>query len=463
MLIIPIISLFLIFATGERKSRKIIIISTLLNLLLTLGIFVSAIISKGINITEQYQYITALGISLAFRINPIVLALLIMSSVVLFVAALSGNPEKEGIKLSSALLALFQIGAIGLFTSSNLIIFFVFWDIGVIAMFLMINILGSANRKAASMNFLLYEILASSLLLLAIILIYFYTPVHSFDIAYITANSALIPVNIRLIIFGLFFVAFMINMPLFPTHFWLPDAHTEASTQGSMVLSGILTKFGGFGMIILFAMLPISRSYSLWIAGLAIFSTIYAAFLLMRQRDLKKIIAYSTIIEMGIIMIGITAGNSFGTYGAAYAMLSHGLAVALAFLLVGVIKYAFGERSIEILKGTVANAKFTTYAFLFGIFAMIGFPLTAGFIGDLLLFIGSFQTFGILGLAPIVGIVLMGAYLYYVVNKSMLSTKDASKLVNLVGIEQKIGYCILIFFILIYGFLPFAILNLVKL
>ncbi len=463
MIIVPVIALLLVSFAKAKYSRKIIICSTLINVLITLSIFISAMLSGGINISEQYPYISSLGVSLAFRINAISLILLIMSSVVLFATALSGNPENDAPKLSGMLIALFQIAAVGLFASANLFIFFIFWDIGVIAMFFMINTLGSANRKSASINFLIYEIFASSLLLLGIILIYFYTPVHSFDISYIAANAALIPANIQTIIFALLFVAFMINMPLFPMHFWLPDAHTEASTQGSMLLSGILTKFGGFGMLILFMMLPISAKYSVYIAVLAAVSTFYSVFILMRQTDIKRIIAYSTIVEMGIIMVGISAGNAFGTYGAAYAMLSHGLAIALMFLLAGTIKHVFGERNLSSLKGTVVNAASTTYAFLIGVLAMVGFPLTAGFVADILLFIGSLQAFGIFGVVPIFALVFMGAFMYLIINKSMFSTRERSKTVDYLKLDQKIGYTMLIFFIFLYGVLPFTILNLVKL
>ena len=183
----------------------------------------------------------------------------------------------------------------------------------------------------------------------------------------------------------------------------------------------------------------------------------------MKQTDIKRIIAYSTIVEMGIIMFGITTLNPFGTYGAVFAMLSHGLAIALMFLLVGVIKHIFGERSISSLKGTVKNAASTTYAFLIGVLAMIGFPLTAGFIADILLFIGGFQAFGLLGLVPLFALFLMGAFLYFVINKSMLSTQDYSQTVSYVGLEQKMGYTLLLFFIFLYGILPFTILNLIKL
>jgi proton-translocating NADH-quinone oxidoreductase chain M len=464
MLAIPAIAFAAICLLDSNHSRKIILCSTLVNLAIILSISVYAFANGGINISSSYNYISSLGVSLSFGISPISLVLLVMSSIVLFVTALSGNPEKEGLKLSSALIALFQIASIGLFASTNLFIFFIFWDVGIIVLFLMINILGSSSRGPASINFLIYEIFASSLLLLAIILIYVYTPVHSFNIMQITANASLIPTNIQTIIFVLLFVAFMINMPLFPVHFWLPDAHTEASTQGSMMLSGVLTKFGGFGMIILFSMLPVASSYSKYIAILAGISAFYAVFLMMRQKDIKRIIAYSTIVEMSIIMLGISAMNSFGTYGAVYMMLAHGLVIALMFLVAGSIKYIFGERNIFALKGIVASVQSSAYSFLAGVLAMIGLPLTAGFIADLLIFIGSVQAFGILGIIPIFALVLMGAFMYMVISKSIFSTSttELSKPVEFIGLEQKIGYVLLIFFIFLYGVIPFVIVNILK-
>ncbi|MGD0728929.1 MAG: NADH-quinone oxidoreductase subunit M [Candidatus Micrarchaeaceae archaeon] len=463
MIAISLISLFFIAILKSKHSRKIAIISTFINMVLTLLIFMSSISAGSVNLSENYMYIPSLGISLGFRVNIISLMLLIMSSVVLFAAALSGNPEKEHTKLSSALILIFQVAAMGLFSSSNLIVFFIFWDIGVIAMFFMINALGSANAKTASMNFLIYEIFASSLLLLGILIIYFYTPVHSFDIQTIISSASSIPVATQSLVFFLIFIAFMINMPIFPMHSWLPDAHTEASTQGSMILSGVLTKFGGFGMLMLFSMMPIAYQYSLYIAAFAMISVFYSVFLLIRQTDIKRIIAYSTIVEMSIILLGISTLNGFGTYGAAYAMLSHGLAIALMFLLIGVIKHLFGERNINALKGIVVNASTTTYTFIIGTLAMIGFPLTAGFIADVLLFIGAFQAFGIYGMIPLIALIIMGAYLYYVINKCMLSAKEHSETVDFIAMEQKLGYAVLVFFIFLFGFLPFTLLNLVKL
>ena len=462
MIAVPIAAILLMLILERQNARRLSILSTAANMAIVLFVLATSIIAGTVSISEQYQYINSIGVQLGFRINAISLVLLVMSSVVLFVAALSGDPEKENSKTASILMMLFQLAAVGLFTSSNLFMFFIFWDIGVIALFLMINILGSANRRTASVNFLIYEIFASSMLLLGILLIYFYTPLHSFNITYIAANSSMVPTNIQLIIFIIMFMAFIVNMPIFPMHFWLPDAHTEASTQGSMLLSGVLTKFGGFGMLLLFSMFTISSKYAIYIAALAGFSAFYSVLVLMKQTDIKRIIAYSTIVEMSIILIGISAANSFGTTGAVFAMLSHGLTIALMFLLVGSIKHIFGERNMLELKGTIVEAASTTYSFLIGVLAMVGFPLTAGFVADVLLFIGSVQHFGIFGIVPLFAIMLMGAFMYYMVSKSMLSTKKYSKPVDFIGPAQVTGYLILLFFIFLVGVMPFLFLNLIK-
>ena len=463
MLSVPLAALALIFLLGHDFSRKIATASTFLGLMLTLFVLVVSIADHGVNVAEAYPYIGSLMISLSFRINAVSLVLLLMSSIVLLAAVIAGNPENERQKLSCALIVLFQIASVGLFTSANLFFFFVFWDVGVIAMFIMINILGSANRKNASMNFLVYEVFASALLLLGILLLYFYTPLHSFDMQYIIANASRIPQSTQELIFLVLFLAFMTNMPLFPMHFWLPDAHTEASTQGSMILSGVLTKFGAFGMLMLFAMLPIASKYAPYAVVLAAVSAFYSVFVLMKQTDIKRIVAYSTVVEMGIIMIGIGSLNSFGTYGAVYAMLAQGLGVSLMFLSVGCLKYTFGERDIKVLRGTVVESEFTTYAFIAAAVANLGLPLTAGFVADILMFMGSVQTFGLYGALPLIAMILLGAYLYFVINKSMLSSREHSAAVNFVGDDQHIGYLILMAALFLFGIMPFIILNLARL
>ena len=464
MLLVPAVALALIAVLDHRFSKIISVVSTLAVLIMVLEVLAVSFISSGsARFVESYPYISSLPISLNLSINFTSLVLLIMSSVVLLATALSGNVENERPKLSSALVVLFQMASVGLFTTTNLFMFFIFWDVGVVAMFFMINVLGSANRKYASMNFLVYEAFASAMLLLGIILIYFYTPLHSFDIPYIVSNARLIPTPVQELIFLVLFLAFMTNMPIFPMHLWLPDAHTEAPTQGSMLLSGILTKFGCFGMLLLFYTLPVAQNYAAYIALLAIVSTFYSLFVLMKQTDIKRVIAYSTIVEMGIILLGISSITVIGAYGSIYAMLAHGLGVALMFLVAGSMQYVFGERDIRILRGTVFEARLMTYAFLIGTIAIVGFPLTSGFIADILMFMGSIGAFGFLGAVSLLAIALLGAYLYFIINRSMLSTKVHSEAVNFIGVWQYAGCLLLIFFIFLFGMLPFIILNLANL
>ncbi len=406
------------------------------------------------------SYIPQLNVLLDFKLTAVSLVLIVMASIVAFVTLLSGNVEMERLRVSSSLVLLFELAAIGLFSSANLLLFFIFWDVGVVALFFMIYMLGSANRRHAAMKFLIYELLASLLLLLGIMMVYFYTPIHSFDIAYITSVASTVSKSTQGLIFFVLFIAFLINMPVFPVHLWLPDAHTEASTQGSMLLSGVLTKFGGYGMLLLFSMLPIASAYMVPVMILAAFSAFYSVLVLMVQHDIKRIVAYTTIVEMSIILVGIASLSAFGTAGATYAMLAHGLTVALMFLAAGSVGYMFADRDIRSVSGVVRNTISTTYAFLLGIFATTGVPLTTAFIGDVLIFIGAIGAFGIYGAIPLAALALLGAFLYYVVNRSFLSVKRKSNAVAYIGRSQNAGYAILLFFILLFGILPFVILKL---
>ena len=463
-----IIAMILLLALGvattaiasEKVSKRAAIIFSLLVLAVVASAFFYMLQQGSISYTENYSYyITQLNISFNFQFTPISFILVLMASIVSFVVLLSGNVEDEHHKTASILVLLFELAAVGLFTSGNLFLFFIFWDVGVVALFFMIYLLGSSNRRRAAIKFLIYELLASLALLFGIMLIYFYTPLHSFDISYIIANAHTIALPVQALIFSSFLIAFLINMPVFPVHLWLPDAHTEASTQGSMLLSGILTKFGGYGMILLFFMMPVAANFQLPKAILAGLSAFYAAFVLMTQHDIKRIIAYSTIVEMSIVLIGIASLNQFGVDGAAYMMLAHGFTIAMLFLAAGSIGHMFMERDIRNLRGVAKNALSTAYTFLAGVFATTGVPLTAAFIGDVLIFLGAIKAFSIYGVIPMAALILLGSFLYYVVNKSILSTKEISGNARFVGASQKAGYGVLLFFIFLFGALPFLILN----
>jgi len=448
----------------EKKSRGIGVIISGLALLTVLIFLFNLFSSNAFSYIESYSidYIPILSIMLQFQVNAISIALIVMASIIAFAAIIGGNIEKTYIKGRTLLILLFEFSAIAFFASSNLFLFYLFWDFSVIIMFFMLYLYGSANRKKAAIKFLIYEFTASLLLLLAIIILYYSLPMHTFDINMIIENAASIPRGAQELIFLLFFLAFMINMPVFPLHIWLPDAYSEASTDGSMLFSGILSKFGGYGMILLFLMLPLSHAphLSLLVFFLGLISAFYAAFALMTQHDIKRIVAYSSIVEMGIVLIGISSLTEIGIEGATFAMLAHGFVVALMFLAAGSINYIFLNRDVRLLKGIAKNALSSAYTFMFGIFTMSGIPLTATFIGDILIFSGAFSTYSILGIIPLFALVaLIGAF-YYINSTMVFNTNNPSSEINYIGIEQKVGYAVLIAAIIAFGIMPFLILNL---
>lgn len=461
MLGVLLAALIASIALGRRASRPLALAATAVVLAFAASMLYISFVHGGASFTESlpYQYIGTFGISFSLHAGIVQLALVIMAALVAFAAVLGGNVQGENVKSANALILLFELAAIGLFCSANLVVFYIFWDVGVVAGYFMIYSLGGALRRIAANTYLIYSIFASAVLLLGILLVYFYTPVHSFSISYIAANAASIPVPVQGMIFTLLFIAFMIKMPIFPLHSWMPNAYAEASTQGSMLVSGVLSKFGAYGMLVLFSMMPVASRVSMYVFTLAAISALYAAFVAMHQTDLKRLVAYSSMLESSIILAGISALNYFGTYGSVYLMLAHGMSISLLFLAVGAVKRLFGDTDIRALSGIVKDAKASAYTFLFGIFASTGVPLTAGFIADVLIFIGTIQSFGIAGAVPLIGVILLGAYMYYAVNRSFMSTTTISKAHWHTGAPQLASYAVLIAGILVFGVFPFLILN----
>lgn len=446
---------------GRKYSQHISIAAVLL-VLIYMSYSISAFTSGSLAVSESLPYISSLGISLHFTLTPISIMLITMSLIVTLAAIVWQGIRGANTRSINSLLLLFLLSAIGLFASANLFLFYIFWDVGVISVFFIIRSFGSASRDVASKNFLIYSIFASALLLFAIMLIYFYTPVGSFNISYITAHSYEIPIDIQESIFMLMFIAFAIKMPVFPFHSWMPNAYSDAPTSGSVVIAGVLSKFGAYGMLVLFYLLPVAETLKTYVYAIAVVSVFYSAFAAMRQNDLKKMAGYTSMIESGIILAGIASLNYLGEYGSVYMMLAHGFTIALMFIAIGSLEFAYGTRSISILKGAVSSAKSASYSFMLAIFGSTGMPLTAGFIAELMIFIGTVSAFGLYGIVPLAGIILLGAYMYLAVSRSIMSTKEKLSEVGIIGKSQKAAMAIAIAAVLFFGVFPFIFLNMVK-
>jgi proton-translocating NADH-quinone oxidoreductase chain M len=373
------------------------------------------------------DYVSALGINLGVSVSNVTLILTVMTSIVFLAASLAGRYfiTQSG-KLYNAIFLLIEGSSLGVFLSSNLILLYVFWEISEISMFFIIFVYGGIDRRYASIKFIIYSLLSSLLLLIGFMLLYLYSSPHTFSIAAIESGALAMPLGIQSMVFLILLVSFMVKMPIIPFHTWLPDAHTEAPAPASMILAGVLLKFGGYGLILLFSILPkIAAEYSQYLAILFGISAIYCAIVAIRRDNLKRMIAYTSIVDMGVVAFGISSANSIGTTGAAYLMLSHGLAISILFLIAGVIDREFATLMISRIKGVFKWSRSMAYLFIFGFFCVIGLPLTAGFIADLMLFSGAVSAFGVSGAIPLASLVIIGAYFLWTAERSIWG-KDTS-------------------------------------
>ncbi len=319
-------------------------------------------------------------------------------------------------------LLVLETGVIGVFVSLDLFLFFLFWEVMLIPMYFLIGIWGHERRIYAALKFVLYTMFGSILMLVAILWLYRITAAAgspTFDVAQIQTmlmnGTIVLPVRTEYLLFGAFFLAFAIKVPLFPLHTWLPDAHTEAPTAGSVMLAGVLLKMGTYGMLRF--CLPLfpeaSRHFAPVIAVLAIIGIIYGALVAMVQVDLKRLVAYSSVSHLGFVVLGIFAFHAISIQGAVFQMLSHGITTGVLFLGVGML---YDRRHTHLIKefgGLIAPMPFIGGFYLFACFASAGLPMLNGFVGEFLILAGTFQRHAAWASWAALGVIFSSVYLLW--------------------------------------------------
>jgi NADH-quinone oxidoreductase subunit M len=453
---IPFLSILLLIVLPKKLSKTIQQLSSIIVLILSLLLVFS--FSSNIQSLTQPITFSYLGFTGGFQVTQTTLILELMSAIVFAASSIGiGYFIKDNIRLYSILFALIQGSSIALFLSSNLLLLYVFWEIAEFSMFFIIYLYGSSNRKYASIKFIIYSLISSLFLLIAILLIYANITPNTFQISQIITYSNTIPIFIQELVLLFLVLSFMIKIPIFPFHNWLPDAHTEAPTTGSMILAGVLLKFGGYGLILTSLMLPIFSKYSLYLASIFIFSSLYSVLVAIRQKNLKRIIAYSSITDMAIISLGIASGSSIGINGALYGMLGHAISICMLFLLAGTLKEIYGSLDLSVLKGIMKDYSSLAYLFIAGVFATVGIPLTVGFIADILIFGAAFTSFGLFGLIPLISIILLGSVMFWVIERVFLNGRATPNgyVINSVFYSE----IFLLFFTILLGIAPFILLH----
>jgi NADH-quinone oxidoreductase subunit M len=378
--------------------------------------------ADGPQFVERYLWMPTLNIQYYLGVDGLNLPMVVLTTLLTFLAILgSWNPIKFRLKEYYALLLLLELGILGVFSSLDMLMFFLFWEVELIPMYLLISIWGPApeRREYAALKFVLYTVFGSALMLVGILTLYFNSTPHTFDMMVLRQSS--LPAIVQTIAFIFLFVAFAIKLPVFPLHTWLPWAHVEAPTAVSVLLAGVLLKMGGYGMFRLcYSLLPdAAKQFAIVIAVLAVINILYGAIVSMVQDDLKKLVAFSSVSHMGYVLLGLAAMNHLSLSGAALQMFTHGTITGLMFLLVGGVYEKTHTRSIARMGGLAPMMPWLAIFWVMAGLASLGLPGMSGFVAEFLVFLGAYQAPGmavytVLGAA---GIVVTAAYILWMLQR----------------------------------------------
>ncbi len=323
-----------------------------------------------------------------------------------------------------AWMLLLETAIMGVFAAQDLLLFFLFWELELIPMYLLISVWGTGRREYSAMKFVLYTLAGSALMLVGFLVLGFSADTFDMEVLADTEfTNAAISLNV---VFFLILAAFAIKLPVFPLHTWLPDAHTDAPTAVSVILAGVLLKMGGYGLIrILVGILPEQfERYDVYLACLAAFSVIYGAILTVRQTDLKRLIAYSSVSHMGYVLLGVAALGEVGLTGASLQMFTHGTITALLFVVVGLIYDRTHTRQISELSGLAHYMPIASTVFVVAGFASLGLPTMSGFVAELLVFLGSVDAFKVPTALAVIGILLSAGYILWTIQRVFFGPRN---------------------------------------
>jgi NADH-quinone oxidoreductase subunit M len=367
---------------------------------------------------ERHAWIPAFGIEYSIGVDGISLLLLVLTGFLTPLALLSSwESVHKKTKAFSIFMLLLESAMMGVFVSLDLFLFYIFWDAMLVPMYFLIGIWGYERRVYAAIKFILYTMAASVLMLLAILgLAYLHsttTGTYSFDL--LKLYELQIDLHLQFWFFLAFALAFAVKVPLFPFHTWLPDAHVEAPTAGSVILAGVLLKMGTYGFVrFAFPLFPQAAGFfAPYIAGLAVIGIIYGALVAMVQPDMKKLVAYSSVSHLGFVVLGICALNMQGVQGAVYQMINHGVSTGGLFLIVGMLSDRRHTRLIAEYGGLKKVAPRLVAAFLLVTLSSIGLPGLNGFVGEFLILLGAFRRDPWMAAFAATGVILSAAYMLW--------------------------------------------------
>ena len=464
LIFLPLLSSIFISLSKSQKNNKSAIYISLFTSIATFLLSLFAWYSLD-STSAEFQFVEEKSwisdfIKFKLGVDGISILFIVLTTFIIPICIISCiNSIKVRVKEFLIAILILETFMIGVFCSLDLVIFYLFFEAGLIPMFLIIGVWGGPKRVYSAFKFFLYTLLGSVLMLVAIIVIYWLT--GTTDVTQIYEIK--IPKEYQNVLWLAFFSSFAVKMPMWPFHTWLPDAHVEAPTAGSVILAAILLKMAGYGFLrFSIPMFPVASEFFMpLVYTLSIMAIIYTSLVALMQDDMKKLIAYSSVAHMGYVTLGIFSFTKQGIEGSIFQMISHGLISAALFLCVGVIYDRLHSRLISTYGGLVNYLP--KYSFLFLIFALagLGLPGTSGFLGEFLVLTGTFQKSYLAAMLATLGVVLGAAYMLWLTKRVIFgqTKKKEIKTLKDINFSETTILTLLAFFVIFFGFYPAPIIE----
>jgi NADH-quinone oxidoreductase subunit M len=441
----------------------------LLTLLVTLATFVASLLAfaafdpdgQGFQLVENVPW--AFGAAYHLGVDQVSMSLILLTTFLTPICILASWTIDKQVSAYMVCFLVLETLMIGVFCATDLVLFYVFFEGGLIPMFILIGVWGGQNRVYAAFKFFLYTLLGSLLMLVAIVAMIAIAGATSIPALLEYARTTGFDPNVQIWLWLAFFASFAVKLPMWPVHTWLPDAHVEAPTAGSVVLAAILLKMGGYGFLrFSLPMFPdASHTFTPFVFTLSVIAIVWASLVAFRQVDIKKLIAYSSVAHMGFVTLGLFSGTEQGVQGAIFQMLSHGVISGALFLCVGVVYDRMHTREIAFYGGLVH--RMPVYAAIFMLFTLgnVGLPGTSGFPGEILTMLATFQANAWFAFAAATGVILSAVYALTLYRKVALGNIENPKLDGITDLESRewVIFVPLVIATLVMGLAPTYVLD----
>ena len=458
---------FILLARGEdeaanRYARYAALWTTVITFLISLLIIANFHSGQaGFQLVENHAWLGGLA-GYRMGVDGISMPFVILTTFLMPICILASWYVKSRVREYMMAFLVLETLMIGVFCATDIVLFYLFFEAGLIPMFLIIGIWGGPRRVYASFKFFLYTLLGSVLMLLAIIAMYWQS--GTTDIALLLTREPGFPVAMQTGLWLAFFASFAVKMPMWPVHTWLPDAHVEAPTAGSVILAAILLKMGGYGFLrFSLPMFPdASHYFQPLVYTLSIIAIVYTSLVALVQEDMKKLIAYSSVAHMGFVTMGIFSFTRQGIDGAIFQMISHGLVSGALFLCVGVVYDRMHTRQISAYGGIVSRMPLYAFVFLLFTMANVGLPGTSGFVGEFMSLLGTFKNNTTVAFFATLGVILSAAYALWLYRRVVLGKLENSSLAHIVDMTPREFATLapLVILTMFFGIYPSLILDL---